>query len=92
MLNTLGQCLSLAASFLFPSNEGPTYSKGCTINLAFQCLGACIAVAMTLYYKFENKRRDKLEGPPVVGETLEVLEFHDRAKGESGIRSDHGRS
>lgn len=82
MLNTLGQCLSLAASFLFPSNEGLQFTKGCSINIAFQCLGFVIALAMTLYYRMENKRRDKVEGGrPPAGTPLETMEKFDLAPG-----------
>ncbi|GAA5971283.1 hypothetical protein JCM11641_008293 [Rhodosporidiobolus odoratus] len=66
MLNSVGQCLSILASFLFPSNEGPRFIKGASVNIAFQCLGLLIALCMTLYYRAENKRRDRVEGgrPP----------------------------
>jgi hypothetical protein len=81
--NSIGQCLSLAASFLFPSNEGPSYTKGCIINIAFQSFGLLIALAMTTYYRLENKRRDREEGGrPVVGTHLETHEFYDKAPGE----------
>lgn len=82
MLNTLGQCLSLAASFLFPSSQAPTYRTGSIVNIAFQCLGLCIALGMTTYFRVENRRRDKREGGrPVPGTALETLEKHDLAPG-----------
>lgn len=82
MLNSLGQCLSLAAAFLFPSKEGPQFRKGCIVNLAFQSMGLVIALAMTLYYRWENKRRDRVEGGrPPKGTPLNVLEEHDLATG-----------
>ncbi|WVO16886.1 hypothetical protein L204_104572 [Cryptococcus depauperatus] len=82
MLNTLGQCLSLAAAFLFPKKEGPQYRKGASVNLAFQALGLIIALAMTSYYRWENRRRDKVEGgSPPKGTPINVLEDHDLAIG-----------
>ncbi|KAK4684243.1 MFS transporter, ACS family, pantothenate transporter, partial [Tremellales sp. Uapishka_1] len=82
MLNTLGQGLSLAAAFLFPSSEKPQWTKGCAINLAFQVFGLVIALSMTAYYRYENKRRDKVEGGrPPKGTVLDVIEQHDLAPG-----------
>ncbi|TNY24166.1 major facilitator superfamily domain-containing protein [Rhodotorula diobovata] len=66
MLNSVGQCLSVAAAFAFPKIEGPRYTTGATVNVAMQTLGLTIALGMTLYYRWENRRRDKVEGgrPP----------------------------
>ncbi|GFZ45527.1 hypothetical protein JCM24511_03253 [Saitozyma sp. JCM 24511] len=81
-LNSVGQCLSLAAAFLFPSAEGPQFTKGCSVNIAFQALGFCIVIGMTLWYRWENRRRDKVEGGrPPVGSALEVLDKYDLAPG-----------
>jgi hypothetical protein len=83
MLNTVGQCLSVLASYSFPSDEKPRYIRGICLNIGFQVLGLCLALSMTLYYRMENKRRDRVEGgQPVHGETLNVIEEHDLAKGE----------
>lgn len=82
MLNTVGQCLSVLASFLFPKPEGPRYVKGASLNIAFQCLGLCIAAGMTVYYRLENRRRDKVEGgPPQEGVVLDVITQYDLAPG-----------
>lgn len=64
MLNTIGQCLSVLASYSFPKEEGPRFLKGTALNIAFQSLGFCIALGMTLYYRYENRRRDRIEGKP----------------------------
>lgn len=82
MLNAIGQCLSILASFLFPSVEGPKFTKGCTVNLAFQCLGLVLACLISFWYRWENRRRDKVEGgPPAKGTPLDVIEQHDLAPG-----------
>ncbi|KAJ7176139.1 major facilitator superfamily domain-containing protein [Mycena crocata] len=82
MLNTIGQCLSVLAAFLFPSTEGPKYIKGCATNIAFSCLGLILTLGMTAYYRIENRRRDKDEGgPPPKDMALNVLEEYDLAKG-----------
>ncbi|BEJ00154.1 hypothetical protein CcaverHIS631_0500110 [Cutaneotrichosporon cavernicola] len=82
MLNTIGQCGSIVGSFIFPSKEGPQYIPGVAVNIAFQCFGATVAILMTLYYRFENGRRDRLEGGrPEDSSNLNVQEDFDRAKG-----------
>jgi hypothetical protein len=82
MLNTIGQLGSLLGSFSFPSHEGPQYHRGVAVNLSFQALGAGMAVAMSFYYKYENRRRDQKEGgKPTSGAKLDVLVDYDRAIG-----------
>ncbi|KAJ9103229.1 hypothetical protein QFC21_002652 [Naganishia friedmannii] len=87
MLNTIGmpsarQCLSVLASYSFPSKQGPRFVKGITLNLAFQALGFVIAMGMTAYYRWENKRRDRVEGgPPAEGAVLNTMEEFDLAPG-----------
>jgi hypothetical protein len=75
--------LSVLAAYSFPSNEGPKYIKGISLNIAFQGLGLLLALSMTLYYRMENKRRDKVEGGlPPRGEYVNVIEEHDLAIGK----------
>ncbi|GAA5832322.1 hypothetical protein JCM3766R1_002381 [Sporobolomyces carnicolor] len=73
-LNSIGQCLSVLAAFSFPSKQGPHYIKGISLNIAFQALGLLITLAMTTYYRLENRRRDKRDGGrPVKGLPIEGL-------------------
>ncbi|KAJ7730953.1 major facilitator superfamily domain-containing protein [Mycena olivaceomarginata] len=82
MLNAIGQCLSVLAAFLFPSPEGPRFVKGCATNLAFSTLGLLLTLGMTVYYRVENKRRDKVEGGrPPADMPINVMEEYDLAKG-----------
>lgn len=82
MLNTVGQCLSIAAAFLFPTAEGPRYTKGAAVNVALQSLGLCIAGGMSVWYRIENKKRDKREGGrPEKGVVLNVIQEYDLAPG-----------
>lgn len=82
MLNCIGQCLAVLASYSFPTAQGPKFTKGITLNLAFQALGFVIALSMTLYYRWENKRRDHVEGGrPPAGTLLNVVEDYDLAAG-----------
>lgn len=83
-LNSIGQCLSLAASYLFPKAEGPNYIKGAAINIGCSSVGLMIAFSMTMYYRYENRKRDKVEGRPAErGPSVEdVHTRYDRAPGE----------
>jgi hypothetical protein len=82
LLNSIGQCLSILASFSFPDDEKPRFIRGITLNIAFAALGFCIALGMTAWYRRENARRDRVEGgPPPKGEALNVVEEHDLARG-----------
>ena len=51
MLNSLGQCLSLVASFIFPTSQAPQYTPGCITNIAIQALGFVLTMGMWAYYK-----------------------------------------
>lgn len=67
----------------FPSAEGPQYIKGASINIAFNALGLIIAVIMTIYFRWENRRRDKKEGGrPIRGTYLDVGNKYDLAPGK----------
>lgn len=82
LLNSVGQCLSILAAFLFPAEEGPRWKKGFGVNLAFSCLAICLALGMSLHYRRENRRRDQVEGGrPEKGAVLNVIELHDLAPG-----------
>ncbi|KAG0145001.1 hypothetical protein CROQUDRAFT_723661 [Cronartium quercuum f. sp. fusiforme G11] len=61
MLNTVGQCLSILAAFIFPESERPKWKKGFGVNLAFNLLGITIALGMSIYFRLENQRRDRIE-------------------------------
>lgn len=64
--------------------EGPRWVKGFTVNLCFAVMGFTLTLAMSVYYRLENRRRDRVEGgPPPKGQVLNVIEEHDRAHGES---------
>lgn len=76
-LNSVGQCLSVLAAFSFPKSEGPHYTRGTWLNIAFQSLGLLITLGMTTYYRMENRRRDKRDGGrPVKGLPIEGLAEH----------------
>lgn len=83
MLNTIGQCLSVLAAYIFPSSESPRYYRGTTINTTFSFAAACACLATSAWLRRENARRDEREGRPVPGKPLNVMRDFDRAQGAS---------
>lgn len=80
-MNTSGKH-KLTRCIRFPSKEGPQYRKGGIVNVTFQCLGLVLVLAMTAWYRYENKRRDKVEGGrPAKGEVVDTLHQFDLAPG-----------
>ncbi|KAH9820744.1 major facilitator superfamily domain-containing protein [Melampsora americana] len=73
MLNTVGQCLSIVASFIFPESEKPGWKTGFGTNLAFNLLAILISLSMTVYYRVENRKRDRKN----LGEEKEIESDYD---------------
>jgi hypothetical protein len=87
MLNSLGQFTSIVSPFIFPTKEKPKWHKGFGLNLAFTLLAIILSLAMSAYYRMENRRRDRIEGgPPVKGVVVDVINEHDLARGKSFLR------
>jgi hypothetical protein len=82
MLNGIGQCFAILASFIFPSTDKPLWHKGFGLNLAFNALAAIIAVALHLSLRYENARRDRKEGGrPSDMTNVDVSTYNDLAPG-----------
>ena len=82
MLNSLGQYTSIVSPFIFPTTEKPKWHKGFGLNLAFTLLAIILSLAMSAYYHMENRRRDRVEGPPAKGVVVDVINEHDLARGK----------
>ena len=61
MLNGIGQCFAILATFIFPSADKPFWRKGFGLNLAFNALAALVAIGLHVILRRENSRRDKEE-------------------------------
>ena len=82
ILNAIGQCFAILASFIFPSGEKPLWRKGFGLNLAFNALAAIVAVVLYLILRHENARRDRQEGGrPSDMAHVDVDTFNDLAPG-----------
>jgi len=64
LLIALGQFGSVVGSHIFLKTDGPRYIKGFAISCALEFLAAACGIILTIYYRMENKRRDREYGVP----------------------------
>ncbi|KAK2034861.1 major facilitator superfamily transporter [Colletotrichum zoysiae] len=78
ILAVFGQCSSFVSSTVFPSTDGPFYTKGCAIGCALT--GMIVIMSLTLHFLLEhdNRRRDRELGPVDEDITVDVTEEGDR--------------
>ncbi|KAA1474435.1 MFS general substrate transporter [Dentipellis sp. KUC8613] len=81
MYMAIGQCGSVLGSHLFPATEGPRYIKGFAVLCALEFVGALCALVLTMFYRYENARRDRVEGKPTPEARVDTSELADRAVG-----------
>ncbi|GAB5593247.1 hypothetical protein Unana1_08147 [Umbelopsis nana] len=82
LVNAVGQCFSILASFSFPSSQGPLYIQGMALNLAFSAVTGLLGLSLFIILKMENKRRDSIEGPPPENLCrIDTAQYFDRATG-----------
>jgi len=79
MFMAIGQCGSVLGSHIFPSLEGPHYIKGFAISCALEFLGALFAIILSVSYRMDNARRDKLYGKPKADDKVDTRELADKA-------------
>lgn len=79
MYMAIGQCGSILGSKIFPSTEGPQYVKGFSVTCALLFLSAFVALVLSISYRLENVRRDRLYGRPDPDATVDTSELADNA-------------
>jgi len=79
MFNAIGQCGSVLGSHIFPKADGPRYRKAFAILCILQLLAAFCAVILTISYRIENRRRDRLYGKPVADARVDMSDLADKA-------------
>ncbi|KAI0049241.1 MFS general substrate transporter [Auriscalpium vulgare] len=77
----IGQCGSVLGSHLFPATEGPRYIKGFAVLTALEFLGALCALVLTMHFRRENARRDRVHGAHVPDTRVDTSELADAAPG-----------
>ncbi|KAH8103124.1 MFS general substrate transporter [Cristinia sonorae] len=79
MYMAIGQCGSVLGSHLFPSKEGPRYIKGFAVACALEFVAALCGIILTVYYRMENKRRDRKYGVPERDAAVDTTVLADKA-------------
>lgn len=77
----IGQTGSILGTHLFPSTEGPRYIKGFSVLAGLLFLGTICTGVLTLHYRYENARRDRVYGKYIPGTPVDTSELADRAPG-----------
>ncbi|KIJ39717.1 hypothetical protein M422DRAFT_60684 [Sphaerobolus stellatus SS14] len=80
MFMAIGQCGSVLGSHIFPSTEGPRYIKGFGVSCALQFLASLCAAALSIHFRHENKRRDRVYGRVDPNEKVDTRELADKAE------------
>jgi sugar phosphate permease len=79
MFMAIGQCGSVLGSHIYPKTQGPAYTQGFAIGCALEFLGAVCCIILSISYRRENARRDKLYGKPVDNARVDTHELADQA-------------
>ncbi|KIP03888.1 hypothetical protein PHLGIDRAFT_495320 [Phlebiopsis gigantea 11061_1 CR5-6] len=58
----VGQCGSVLGAHIFPATDGPKYIRGFAVSCALEFVGALAAVVLSVSYRRENRRRDRVYG------------------------------
>jgi len=79
MFMAIGQCGSVLGAHIYPKPEGPLYTKGFAISCALEFLAAACSIALTVSYRMDNARRNRLYGKPAVDAKVDTRELADKA-------------
>ncbi|PPQ79303.1 hypothetical protein CVT25_002580 [Psilocybe cyanescens] len=74
----IGQCGGILGSHLYPKTEGPRYIKGFAVGSGLLFLAAFCCVVLTISYRWDNARRDKLYGKPKPNTRVNTQELADK--------------
>ncbi|EGO03746.1 hypothetical protein SERLA73DRAFT_175369 [Serpula lacrymans var. lacrymans S7.3] len=75
----IGQIGSILGSHIYPLSEGPTYTKGFSITCGLELLAALCAILLSVSFRWDNQRRDKLYGKPDPDAKVDTSELADKA-------------
>jgi len=78
-LNMFGQCFSILAAHVYPTDAAPYYRLGYGLSCGFQLAASLIAVLLMLIWGAENRRRDRKYGKPDPDEAIDTSGMGDRA-------------
>ncbi|KAJ7717634.1 MFS general substrate transporter [Mycena maculata] len=76
---SIGQCGSVLGTHIFPLTEGPRYIKGFGISCALEFLAAVLSLVLSISYRMDNARRDKLYGKPHPNSRVDMTQLADKS-------------
>ncbi|KAG8714552.1 hypothetical protein FRC08_011773 [Ceratobasidium sp. 394] len=79
LLMMIGQCGSVLGTHAYPASEGPRYIKGLALCCGFELLGALTCLVLTVAFRRENGRRDRVYGRPEDGRIVDTRELADKS-------------
>ncbi|KAI0716558.1 major facilitator superfamily domain-containing protein [Earliella scabrosa] len=79
LFQAVGQFGSILGAHIYPLTEGPRYLKGFSVNLALDCLAVLVAIVLTISYRTENARRDRVYGKRTGNASVDTSELADMA-------------
>ncbi|KAK7416529.1 hypothetical protein QQX98_005133 [Neonectria punicea] len=80
ILVTFGQCSSFVSSVVYPSSDGPFYTRGSAIGCALTGAISILSLGLHFTLEKENKRRDREYGSIDRREAIDVTEQGDKHK------------
>ncbi|KAI0071576.1 MFS general substrate transporter [Panus rudis PR-1116 ss-1] len=75
----IGQCGAVLGSHLFPLTEGPQYIRGFGVSCALVFLSAVGSAILSISYRIENTRRDRLFGVADRNINIDTTQLADKA-------------
>ncbi|QRV83401.1 major facilitator superfamily transporter [Ceratobasidium sp. AG-Ba] len=78
LLMMIGQCGSVLGTHAYPSSEGPRYTFIILVCCAFEFLGALTCLVLTISFRRENSRRNRIHGDPEPGKVVDTRELADK--------------
>ncbi|KAL1754194.1 major facilitator superfamily domain-containing protein [Schizophyllum commune] len=79
MFMAIGQCGSVLGSHLFPSTQGPHYTKGFAVSCALEFLAVLCIATLSISYRLENRSRDRKYGKPIPDASVDTSVLADKA-------------
>ncbi|KAI0738939.1 MFS general substrate transporter [Daedaleopsis nitida] len=80
LIQAVGHCGSVVGSHIYPLTQGPRYIQGFSINCAFDFMAAAIAVTLSLSFRADNRKKDRLYGKPEQDACVDTTELADKVR------------
>jgi hypothetical protein len=79
LYTALGNCGSIAGTWIYPATEAPQFKKGHFICMALAIATAVLALSNSMALAAINRHRDKKYGKPIPGVSVDVTELADES-------------